>query len=361
MILCAAGDPGGSRVMLSVISELTRRALPCAVLNHGFLGRELPEQLHGCLYPEAEAEALMERAALFIFGSSATDILPLSLARRARARGLPIVHILDNWSTYRSRLETDGLEMLVPDIYTVIDKEAEAGAIAEGVPSSCMLVTGHPGLADSAVKLGSLLTQDRRQTAVTIDCPSDFIHLAFVNEPFRAVYGNDLQVEGHPGFTEDAVLAMFTAALRPYRERVHVSVLPHPKESTDAVSALWERARDKVSGRVVTLAQSRDILGAVDGVAGMASILLYEAWLMRLPVLSLQPGCKLASLRRYASLEGIQYTDSRDCISASVSAWLTRCEVPVAPVPRPELAMHAASPAKIAECVIDLLREEAKV
>ena len=361
MILCAAGDPGGSRVVLPVINELARRNLQCAVLNHGFLGRELPEHLHGWLYPEEEADALLERAALFMFGSSATDILPLSLARRARMCGLPIVHILDNWSTYRSRLETDGFGMLVPDIYTVMDEEAKAGAVAEGVPLSCLLVTGHPGLFDSAIKLGRLPTQNRRQAAVAIGCPPDALHLAFVHEPFRAVFGDDLLADGHPGFTEDAVLAAFTAALRPYRERVHISILPHPKESPDVVSEIWEQVRGGVSGRIVTLTQSQDIFSAVDGVAGMASILLYEAWLTGLPVLSLQPDCKFTSLRRFASLDGIQYTDSRDRMPTSVAAWLIRCKETVTPVPRPELILHAASPAKIAGCVIDLLSEELRV
>ena len=355
MIFCAAGDPGGSRVLLPVIEELERRAMPCAVLDHGFLGRELPGPLHVRLCPEADAEAFLGKATLFLFGSSATDARPLSLARLAQALGLPVMHILDNWSTYRGRLQTDGREMFVPDAYVVMDKEAEAGAIADGVPVSCLFIAGHPGMAGMAAALESLLAQDRREAALRLGCPPGMLHLAFVNEPFRAVLGENTQAEGHPGFTEDAVLADFAAALSPHRERVHVCLLPHPKESPDEVSALWERVRGGVSGTIVTLDQSRDIFAAVDGIAGMASILLYEAWLTGLPVLSLQPGCKIAAMRRFALLDDIQYVDSQDRIPASVTAWLTRCRKDAAPVPRPELALHTVAPEKIANRIMVLL------
>ena len=55
MILCAAGDPGDSKAILPVIDELERRRVPYAVLDHGFLGRDLPERLNGRLYHETKA------------------------------------------------------------------------------------------------------------------------------------------------------------------------------------------------------------------------------------------------------------------------------------------------------------------
>ena len=59
---------------------------------------------------------------------------------------------------------------------------------------------------------------------------------------------------------------------------------PHPREDTGA----WEQV---VHGRAqLSSASAADLLTACDGVIGMTTMVLIEAHLLGLPVLSLQPG-----------------------------------------------------------------------
>jgi hypothetical protein len=353
MIFCAAGDPGGSRALLPVIEELERNGVFCAVLENGFLARELPQSLHNRLCPASFANIRITESSVFLFSSSVSDALPLTLARFAREVGLPVIHVLDNWSSYKSRLCTDGLVPLIPDVYTVMDKEAEADAIAEGIPASCLMVTGHPGMSLVATELKKIVAwKGRRSTARQLGYPENKVHLAFINEPFRAALGADTARQHHPGFTEDQILAAFLDAIAPYKERVYITLLPHPKDSLGAVEKLWDRLRGEVEGTVLSLPQGRDILGGVDGVAGMASILLYEAWLAGLPVLALQPGCKIASMRRYSALKGVEYAGRWETIGSATGTWLTHCKTGSTPKLRPEVALHAAAPERIAEIVM---------
>lgn len=357
MIFCAAGDPGGSKAILPIIDELVRRNIPCRVLAHGFLGKELPEQYEDMLFsPEVMVRHLASCAA-YLFGSSTNDIVPLSLARKAKCMGKPVFHVLDNWSSYSARLTTDGKEFLVPDVYAVMDEAAAQGAAAEGVPLRCLVVTGHPGFAEIAPTLRVLLEGERQAAASRLGLPVDKWRIAFICEPFAEVFGSDTTRHGHPGFTEETVLSAFSSALAPYADQVYLALLPHPKQSEAAVEALWKQNKGSLQGRVVRLPQGRDILPAVNGVAGMASILLYEAWMAGLPVVAIQPDCRIPALKRFALFEGIAYTNSLKKTAQVVDLWLKKCAAQEQGQVRPELKTHEGAPAMI----VDLLLQHARL
>ncbi|MDR1611672.1 MAG: hypothetical protein LBT97_02685 [Planctomycetota bacterium] len=355
MILCAAGDPGGSRVVLPVMLELERRGLPCRILDHGYLGRELPARLRPLLIPDGDAGAVLEEAACYVFGSSASDARPLGLARAARASGLPVAHILDNWSGYASRLEHDGLGRLTPDIYAVMDEEAKLGAIADGVPEECLRITGHPGLGEltGIVRLRREAGAARRKR---YDLPEGKLHLVFVNEPLRQVLGHDIAGERHCGFTEDQVLALWARSLQAVRDRVFATILPHPKDDPRELAESWSAVRGGVPGRVMRLPKGREILSAADAVAGMASILLYDSWLLGLPTLALQPGVRQEPIRRFSRLPGLHYADSGAGVDGAVRAWLSEADSGSAALPRQELQFHLQAPARIAKLIGELLK-----
>lgn len=356
MIFCAAADPGGSRALLPVIGELLRRGSACRILNHGFLGKELPEQYRAMLLSATAMEQRLPVCTAFLFGSSTTDALPLCLARKAKAAEKPVVHVLDNWGSYYSRLITDGGELLVPDVYAVMDAAAAQGAAAEGVPSHCLAVTGHPGLAEVASTLETLRNEDRRAVASGFGFPTDRYLLAFICEPFSEVFGTNVTVPGHPGFTQETVLPAFASALTPHADRVFLALLPHPKQSPEMVDALWQQCKGSLQGRVAVLKQGRDILRVVDGVTGMASILLYEAWLVGLPVLSLQPGGRIPALKRFALFEGIVYVDAVAEIAHATDMWLNQCTCVSQARARPELGTHTEAPGTIANLLLRYAR-----
>jgi hypothetical protein len=245
VILCAAGDPGGSRAVLPVVQELARRGAECRVAGHGFLGKELPPELCSLLCTLEEAEELLAQGGIsYIFGSSVSDGLPLRMARKAKNAGGFIVHILDNWSSYAARLKTDGASMLVPDVYAVMDEAAKQGASAEGIPASCLCVTGHPALSGMTQSLRALQHTDKRMHARHLGLPDNRFVLVFVCEPLKDVFGSDLRATGHPGFTEETVLNSLLKVLvrHPYASDIYLAVLPHPKQKAEAVNELWQNA-----------------------------------------------------------------------------------------------------------------------
>ncbi len=356
-MIFAAGDPGGSRALLPVLHELEQQGQHCVVLEHGFLARELPSSSKAEVCPQEDIAGYLSGNAVYLFGSSTTDTLPLALARLAHKRHIPTIHVLDSWGTYRSRLCTDGQKPFVPDIYTVLDEAARQGAIAEGVPESCLMITGHPGLADAVTSLRHLTDSPKPALAKKYGLPADKICVAFINEPFAAVYGTDCSTHGHPGFTEQTVLPDFLGTLEPFGKELFVLLLAHPKQQPEEIAAFWEASCRSLAGKVIALPTGREILHMVSGVAGMASILLYESWLAGLPTLALQPGRRTQTTPRYASLDGLLYTDQRQNTVQQIAAWLAKVQERKVPVARPELKLHEEAPRNIAELAFRLQEE----
>lgn len=330
MIFFAAGDPGGSRAIMQVILQMEKEGLPYVVLEHGYLGNELPIEARGHLCPPDKAKELVCQASAFVFGSSVSDVVPLDLARHAKKRGLPVMHILDNWSSYLKRLCTDGQPPLIPDVYAVPDAIARDMAQAEGVPGDCIAVTGHPCMGRG------LPGEDAREMGAVIN-------VAFISEPFSMVLGHDITAPNHPGFTEDAVLSAFCESMRQFGERACIHILPHPKQDLTAIRELWAACGNGLKGVIHRPGLGSRALSGMDGVAGMASILLYEAWLKGLPCLCMQPGCRTADLRRFSLLDGIFYAGEWSAMQDATARWFELCAAREAFATRPEAEIHKGS------------------
>lgn len=348
MILLAAGDAGGSRALLPLLPALQKFKLPFGVVEHGFLGAETPAYLRDRLCPAGEAASLLlERGRVLVWASSNNDSFPLSLARLARDNGIPGVHVLDNWANYKSRLETDGLEPCYPDAYVVMDAPARAAAVAEGIPPEIIHVLGHPAFAAAAPTRPAPELEALRNRAGGRQV------IGFVCEGYEPVYGSDLKAAGHPGFTELTVLRDFAALLRPHADRYAVVVLAHPRNSLERVQEYWDKVRGPLTGTVLKLRRAEDLFAYVDGVAGMASILLYSAWLVGMPVLSLLHDCRLEALRRYAQLKNVHCALARNELSARLAAWLDECRNGTRRAPPEEAGLNAGSPEAIARLIKD--------
>ena len=354
MILCIAGDPGGSRCISPVALALLRMGKQVIVAAHGFLAREWPDEHAACVQSMDTVKAMLPHCKALIFGSSTHDTSPLTLARQAKKFGIPVIHVLDNWSCYMNRLCMDGLPALIPDAYAVMDTQAKNDAVAEGVPTNCVVITGHPGMADAAFAMERLVAENADKLKQAHGIPHGRLSLAFVSEPFLQVMGADTNAPGHVGFTEEEVLAAFVNALQPYAKDIYVSVLPHPKHDVSQVEASWQRVRGNLDGQVLVLPEGRKILGMVSGVAGMISILLYEAWLVGMPVLSVQPACKIDFMRRFSTLDSIILADSWDVVVPRVSWWLEAVRATDKCIPKQDLRFHKNAPDSIADLALQL-------
>jgi len=352
VILFAGGDVGGCRALLPVIHACKEKNLPFAVLAHGHMLKEnAPDWPMPA--PPSDKDSLEDwlgsrGVTLILFASSVHDTLPLTLARAGQRAGLPVIHVLDNWSSYRNRLENDGLPPFMPDHYALMDEMALKAAMKEGLPENMLVITGQPalaGLADSAA---------RHPAPV----PQKPFSLLFVSEPAEADQGSDPGNPAFRGYTEKDVLRLLCAALQPWMDDLFLHLLPHPREERSGLAAVWEENRGGLKGRVLdqATAHGREEVLKADGIMGMTSILLYEAWLLGKPVLSFQPGLRQQSLAQLASRPGVFFTDKKKELSPLLSLWLgTPFHKP--PVPRKDLTRHSQAASRILDLAMTCLKK----
>lgn len=341
----AAGDVGGARALL-----------PVARAAHDDPRYQVAALAHGPLQTEGDADWLWLNAQelafhpvdALLYATSVMDRVAYDLAARMHKQGVPIVHVLDNWSNYASRMEgIDGRAPLIPNAYAVMDDLAYREALAESVPAEILHITGHPNLAQ--------LSDER---ALYQGAVSEFstAHLLFVSEPAVADSG-PAQARGSRGYDEITVTQDFTEALiqskTPVSEVPPLLIAPHPREDRAQVAARWQACAEHygdVRGSplhwsMVAPGEVRAALHQSQAVVGMSSILLYEAWLLGKRVASLQPGLQGTQLRTLERRKGLMFCDHAKDIPTTVQHLLD----PAAPAGQghSDMAQHGDASASI--------------
>lgn len=351
-VLFAAGDPGGANAVLPVAVELAARGGAVSILDHGHLGRVAPSGL--CrVDPPAAGDGMAgwlaaHRVAAVCFGTSLADAVPLAVARAARAAGLPVGCVLDNWMNYRARLEVGGGDVLVPDLYAVMDDRARDEALAEGLPGGCLAVTGHPGLASLAEDVEAADAAWRGETRRRLGLGlAGRPLLAFIGEPVSRDQGTGPETPGWRGYTEDGVLSLLCRHVRDRAgQAVDLVIVPHPRDDLERLGALWRASAAGLGGGLAPPGSTgRQIVMAADKVVGMASILLYESWLQGKPTLSLQPGLVRDDLKSVATRPGVVFVDREADAADGIARWLQATQGPV----RPDLHLHRQAPGTVAD------------
>ncbi|ARJ64634.1 hypothetical protein WV31_02575 [Magnetospirillum sp. ME-1] len=355
LMLFAAADPGGANAILPVAVSLAGQGEEVAILDHGFLGRNAPAGLPR-LNPPGGGDFGLWLDALGVgglcFGTSLADHLPLALARAARGRGLPVLCVLDNWMNYAARLTMDGGEPLIPDIYAVMDDKARDEALAEGVPAGCLRVSGHPGLAGLAAEAAAADSGWRNGVRDRLGFGLEGRGLvAFIGEPVSRDQGTGPECPGWRGYTERHALSLLCRELQPWAGRLEVAIVPHPRDDVAELMDLWQTSRGALGGGLVEGVPGRRVMLAADRVAGMASVLLYEAWLVGKPVVSLQPGLVRADLGAAVRRPGIAVVTEDGQAEAAIAVWLAEDARGL----RPDCRRHGAAPARLAELMRNLM------
>lgn len=356
-VLFASGDVGGARALLSVMAKCEESQLPFAVLDHGHISAELsarwqriqPDQTQDM----AALQSLFKREGikLIVFASSVKDVTALRLARQAKTLGLSVIHVLDNWTSYRKRMETDGLETFTPDAYAVMDEYAMREAIKDGIEESILVVTGHPGLASLVEEHRSWCGRNHNKELTRLGFDSRKTMIVFISEPVELDQGASSDSPEYRGYTEKTVLRMFCEAATLFSDQIEIGLLAHPREEAEGLLDVWDRHRRNLKGGRLRVKCGRESLFLADGLAGMASLLLYEAWLLGKPVISLQPGLRNPSLRMLEKKEGILFVDSPDDVGSSLNAWISMVTSPWKAMPRQEMRIHEQAPENVLQLI----------
>jgi hypothetical protein len=111
-----------------------------------------------------------------------------------------------------------------------------------------------------------------------------------------------------------------------------------------------------MTGGLLQLKNGRQAVFLADGVAGMTSILLYEAWLINKPVISIQPGLRRQQLDIFRKRKGIFCVTEICKWNMAMTAWM--CEINKSGKFngfRKGIELHMQAPYKVGKIIIDYL------
>ena len=197
----------------------------------------------------------------------------------------PALAFVDQWVNYAERFQIDAQGAL-PSHVLAIDEIAAKRLAELPVASSSIVVTGSPAFDD-------LLAQFARQAR------SSHLCAVFATEPITGPEGESHYRALH-GFTDaDALRAVLHALAQHAKSsesRWRLLVKPHPIDSKARIEAVLRTVPNSSQVEVMlTDEQKAPLLGAADVVFGTRSMLLYEAALLGLPTISVQPFRKTSS------------------------------------------------------------------
>lgn len=351
-VLFAAGDVGGARALTPVIQAATAQGHRVSVLRHGHITQETETDwrwLDPGSIETANLDALINDAnpEVVIFATSVKDPIALSLARRAQAQGIKTIHVLDSWTSYRARMTTDGLPAFSPDIYAVMDTPAAEAAADAGISETTIQITGQPALSDILARHSLPHSEKGHQD-------DKVVKLLFVSEPITFDQGSSDESSSYRGYTEIDVMQTLCRALQPMADRISLSILPHPRDDVSNLSSLWIKNRQALQGVVLPKATKTIPLERYDGIIGMASILLYESWLLGQPTLSIQPNLRQDALRQIDLRPGTRLIDSPDDAEVEIQAWVKTIEPNMPLNIRAEAKVHILAPQTVLSLALKL-------
>jgi len=359
-VLFCSGDVGGTRAIIPIIEKCLEKGICASFVDNGHISKEAPRNWERISSDKIGSEELLNNflhkndIKVFVFASSLKDCTALTLARLMKTCNIPVIHVLDHWTSYRSRMETDGLPAFIPNYYAVMDSIAYESAVENGIGEDILMITGQPALADLSVEFSQWQVRNDRSILLNsygFDPGKKLI--SFISEPVENDQGGSPDSINYRGYTEKVVLRHFCKALQSFANKIQIAILPHPREDEGTLSELWKEYRGSLYGKTLNLPRGRYGLFMSDAVAGMASSLMYEAWLLGKPVISIQPGLRLQSLRMLQSRPDVFFIDSYSEISEQIKKWVTGIINGTNYYTKPDLAIHEKAP----EIIYDLIRK----
>ena len=212
----------------------------------------------------------------------------------------------------------DGLPVFEPDYYTVMDKLSYDAAIKEGISKDLLVITGHTGYANmrqnSYPEMNINLKND-------LDLNNNKKYILFVSEPVSSDQPQNNQ-ENFRGYTEKEVVYILCKSLDKYSDNIQLLIAPHPRDEIKLVNDLFYRNKRSLNIKILEKNNVSSIINNVSGVVGMASVVLYEAWLLGVPTISIQPNLIDNSLRSFNKRNGLIFIDSYLSIDKSIEKFM---------------------------------------
>jgi len=326
-IVFAGGDIGGARVLMPVIEDLSKINKDIFIIPHRDLNNIVSLNIKRADIDKLSSEDKIkfffkkEKATVFVFSTSVKDLFPLRLSGIAKENGVKVICILDNWVNYKRRLQLDD-NIVLPDKYIVMDKFAYDEAVKDGIPEDILYIGGQPALSGIFKEYKNYeLINNKYAFFKNFRFDEDKKLLLFISEPAESDQGNENSTT-YRGYTEKTVLVKILSFLQNYKTEFQLFVKPHPREETDDLKKIWDIYSNNLEGGILEKNMDKDIVYYADGIIGMASILLYEAWLVGKPVISIQPNLKNKQLEYLKDKLSPFFIDDEESFNDIMNNWL---------------------------------------
>lgn len=300
-VLAAAKDAGGANAIAPVLKRLIAMpgmevcAMAYAQSQPIFDGYRLPlKPLEAYAKAGGVGSNLRELACrileiehpdILLVGTSWGPSLDKELVVEGNERGIPTVAVLDMWSYYRERFGWlhEPILQYLPTALAVMDELAYAEAIAAGIPTDRMTITGQPYFDDLERRLCSdEVTQEGRR--LKEEWGEGRSVVLFASEAISRDFPH-----GSPwyrGYTERDALDALLTVVSEMNDAVSLVIRLHPQETPEPFRARFSGSQHPIIIKDVPGPAS---IAAADVVVGMASMFLLEAALVGKPVVSFQP------------------------------------------------------------------------
>ena len=273
-VFFASSDPGGANVIAAVIRRLPEGA-PYRLFTDA-QGHRVPSLADRYeLLDDAAAPFRAQRPDVVFTATSLSSSVERSLLREASRLGIRSAAVIDHWTNFGARFETNGVREL-PDAIFVPDEIAAKMVVSEGLPADRVRVFGQPHFHDAAsFRPASTRSAFWSALGVRHDRPV----LVFLSDSLTETAGDDARARATFGYTEADVLDHVLRAIG--TRDLSIVVRPHPKERRGKFDALARDPRITVAPD----APLWEMLSHADHVVGMFTSALVEATALgRLPL-----------------------------------------------------------------------------
>jgi len=278
-IIFTAQDPGGFNALAPIIKKLKKdKRFNVSVI----LAK------HACLFAKKQNIEYLDAdktsfnitgADLIITSTSFGDSIEKKIVTLARAENIPTISIVDFWTDYVpsfSDPETGNFKYL-PDYILALDEIMKKEMVSKGFPKEKIFVTGNPYF-DSFSR--------------TIGQKTDKNLVAFFSQPFSEIYKNsDKDYKDCTKFNEVQVFEDIVKAIERIDLDKRVVINFHPRsKKLDKFDKIIKDSKLEIKKEKKL--SNKDLIKRAEIVAGINSVVLFEAAMMGKKVLSYQPNLK---------------------------------------------------------------------
>ena len=276
-----AHDPGAAQMLYGVVEEARQRKHQIRFIGDGPAGKiwgekgECVEHLNSA--DQHQVDQWVSESDLVVTGTG-FGWFEKRLWTAFQRRRQKVFAVIDSWSNFKRRFSDDDRPggLVLPDGIGVVDDWSRGKLADEPWCRVPVYVVGQPHLQRSSQNVRERRERRRPNAKTTV---------VYFSEPIQ----EDFQ-DGSRGFDQFGVFLDMLLQMQA-DQAYDIIIKPHPREATHRWAELISEWSSKTPHPLaLTNKNSDDLLVQADAVVGMTSMVLVEAALSMLPVVSCQPG-----------------------------------------------------------------------